>query len=209
VWTILAPQTKNSASPSSKRWFWIALLLAPAVISIFMWKYVPLISGSLMAAKDYKLVGHSPWVGFGNLAEVLFDPSWWASVGKTLYYMAISLGFGFLPPIILAIMLQEVSHAKLLYRVIFYLPAVISGVIVIYLWKLLYAPGADLSGSDKEHPQRALRGRGYRRGGFFGQAQAYRLPQPQSADHHPTDRRLHHRRPIQRFHPRDDLRRPQ
>ncbi len=141
VWTILAPQTKNSASPSSKRWFWIALLLAPAVISIFMWKYVPLISGSLMAAKDYKLVGHSPWVGFGNLAEVLFDPSWWASVGKTLYYMAISLGFGFLPPIILAIMLQEVSHAKLLYRVIFYLPAVISGVIVIYLWKLLYAPG--------------------------------------------------------------------
>lgn len=38
-------------------------------------------------------------------------------------------------------MLQEVSHAKLLYRVIFYLPAVISGVIVIYLWKLLYAPG--------------------------------------------------------------------
>ena len=141
VWTILAPETRSSASPSSKRWFWIALLLAPAVISIFMWKYVPLISGSLMAAKDYKLVGHSPWVGFGNLAEVLFDPSWWASVGKTLYYMALSLGFGFLPPIILAIMLQEVSHAKLLYRVIFYLPAVISGVIVIYLWKLLYAPG--------------------------------------------------------------------
>ena len=141
VWKILAPQTRASAAPTTKRIFWIALLLAPAVISIFMWKYVPLISGSLMAAKDYKLVGHSPWIGFGNLAEVLFDPTWWASVGKTLYYMALSLGLGFAPPIILAVMLQEVSHAKLLYRVIFYLPAVISGVIVIYLWKLLYAPG--------------------------------------------------------------------
>jgi len=141
VWKILAPETRMSSSRSSKRMFWIALLLAPAVISVFMWKYVPLISGSLMAAKDYKLVGESPWVGFGNLAVVLFDPSWWASVGKTLYYMALSLGFGFFPPIILAIMLQEVSHAKLIYRVIFYLPAVISGVIVIYLWKLLYAPG--------------------------------------------------------------------
>jgi len=71
---------------------------------------------------------------------VLYDPSWWASVGKTLLYMGLSLGFGFVPPIILAIMLQEVSHAKLLYRVIYYLPAVISGVIVIYLWKLLYNP---------------------------------------------------------------------
>ena len=141
VWKILSPQTKPSSTGGKKRLFWISLLLAPAVISIVMWKYIPLISGSVMAAQDYKLVGASPWVGFGNLAEVLFDPSWWASVGKTLYYMALSLGLGFFPPIILAIMLQEVSHAKLIYRVIFYLPAVISGVIVIYLWKLLYAPG--------------------------------------------------------------------
>lgn len=141
VWKILTPQQQFPTKRSSKRSFWIIILLAPAVISIFMWKYVPLISGSVMAAQDYKLVGSSPWVGFGNLAEVLFDPTWWASVGKTLYYMALALGFGFWPSIILAIMLQEVSHAKLIYRVIFYLPAVISGVIVIYLWKLLYNPG--------------------------------------------------------------------
>ena len=54
--------------------------------------------------------------------------------------MALSLSLGFFPPIILAILLQEVSHGKLVYRVIYYLPAVISGVIVIYLWKLLYDP---------------------------------------------------------------------
>jgi multiple sugar transport system permease protein len=93
-----------------------------------------------MAFRDYHLVGNSPFIGFGNFAEVLFDATWWASVGKTLYYMSLSLGLGFLPPIILAIMLQEVSHAKMIYRVLYYLPAVISGVIVIYLWKLLYSP---------------------------------------------------------------------
>ncbi len=141
VWKILSPEYKVQRSMSGRYMFWTVLLLAPAVISIFVWKYVPMISGSIMAAQDFNLVGSSPFIGFGNLADVLYDPTWWASVGKTLYYMGLSLGLGFFPPIILAIMLQEVSRAKLLYRVIYYLPAVISGVIVIYLWKLLYNPG--------------------------------------------------------------------
>lgn len=141
VWKILAPEQKVPSKKNNKYLFYITLLLAPGIISILMWKYIPMITGSLMAVQDFKLVGESPFIGVGNLAEVLFDSTWWASVGRTLYYMALSLGFGFFPPIILAILLQEVSKGKLIYRVIFYLPAVISGVIVIYLWKLLYAPG--------------------------------------------------------------------
>jgi ABC-type sugar transport system permease subunit len=141
VWKILSPEHKSNKRMSGSYMFWTVLLLAPAVISIFVWKYVPMISGSIMAVQDYNLVGSSPFVGFANFAEVLYDPTWWASVGKTMFYMGLSLGLGFVPPIILAIMLQEVSHGKLLYRVIYYLPAVISGVIVIYLWKLLYNPG--------------------------------------------------------------------
>jgi len=140
VWKILAPNTIASDSGKKSRIPLLVLLLAPAVISIFVWKYVPMITGSLMAVRDFRLVGESPFVGVGNLAEVLFDATWWASVLRTLYYMLLSLGLGFFPPIILAIMLQEVSHGKMLYRVIYYLPAVISGVIVIYLWKLLYSP---------------------------------------------------------------------
>jgi len=141
VWRILNPENKYHTRLSARYTFWVVLLLAPAAISIFIWKYVPMITGSIMAVQDYNLVGHSNFVGVANFAELLFDPTWWASVGKTLYYMALSLGLGFLPPIVLAIMLQEVTRGKLLYRVIYYLPAVISGVIVIYLWKLLYSPG--------------------------------------------------------------------
>lgn len=141
VFKILSPQLNVPKRLTGRAKGWIILLLAPAVISIFMWKYVPLISGSVMAVQDFHLVGHSSFVGLANLAELLWDSSWWASVGRTFYYMALSLGLGFFSPIILAILLQEVSRGKLFYRVLFYLPAVISGVIVIYLWKLLYHPG--------------------------------------------------------------------
>jgi len=140
VWRVLTPETKFKQTARQKHTLWVLALIAPALITVVVWKYLPMINGSLMAFKAYNIAGASPWIGFGNFAEVLFDPSWWSSVLKTLYYMALSLGLGFIPPIALAILLQEVSHGKLIYRVIYYLPAVISGVIVIYLWKLLYNP---------------------------------------------------------------------
>jgi hypothetical protein len=50
---------------------------------------------------------------------------------------------GFVLPIFLAIMLDEIPRGKLLFRVIFYLPAVMSGVIVAFLWVWFYKGDAD------------------------------------------------------------------
>jgi len=141
VWQIFTP--KNVYQPKNrkkKKYFLVYLMLVPALASILLWKYVPMFMGSIIAFQDYQIVGQSDWIGMQNFADVLFDPIWWSALGKTLYYMTLALGLGFLPPLILAILLQEVSHGKIIYRVIYYLPAVISGIIVIYLWKLLYDP---------------------------------------------------------------------
>ncbi len=140
IWKYFTPD-KTWTVKKKNRMRWLPyLMILPAIASIILWKYIPVLMGSMMAFQDYQLVGASEWIGLQNFADVLFDPVWWASLGRTLYYMAISLGLGFCPPIILAILLQEVSHGKIIYRVIYYLPAVVSGVIVIYLWKLLYDP---------------------------------------------------------------------
>jgi ABC-type sugar transport system permease subunit/ABC-type glycerol-3-phosphate transport system substrate-binding protein len=146
VWKIFTPKTGLEKRKRNPRIAVLAAtLLAPALISILLWKYVPMVMGSFMAFQDYRLIGNSEWVGLANFADVLFDPVWWSALGKTLYYMVLSLSFGFLPPLLLAILLQEVPQGKIVYRVIYYMPAVISGVIVIYLWKLLYDP-SDVGG---------------------------------------------------------------
>lgn len=53
-----------------------------------------------------------------------------------------TLTLGFLAPIVLAILLQEVSHGKIVYRTLYYLPAVMSGLVVIFMWKLFYQAGS-------------------------------------------------------------------
>ncbi len=141
VWKIFTPDKIYSQKKKNSKAALLAMILIfPALGSVIIWKYVPMLIGSVMAFQDYRVTGGSEWVGLANFADVLFDGVWWSALGKTLYYMLISLTAGFLPPVLLAILLQEVPRGKIFYRVIYYLPAVISGVIVIYLWKLLYDP---------------------------------------------------------------------
>ncbi len=141
VWKAFTP--KGEGIPRGWRFkkYWGAyLIMLPAVASILLWMYVPMFMGSRMAFQDFGMVQESVWVGLGNFGDVLFDATWWASVGRTAYYMLLILGLGFWPPILLAILLQEVSYGKVFYRTVFYLPAVIAGFVVIYLWRLFYCP---------------------------------------------------------------------
>lgn len=123
-----------------RRYRWAYLLMLPAVLTIFMWRYVPLARGSIMAFQDYRLVGESAWVGLDNFGDLLWDNFWWQSVWNALRYSFLIMALTFLPPIILAIMLQEIPRGRLLFRTIFYLPAVITGLVTVILWKQFYGP---------------------------------------------------------------------
>jgi multiple sugar transport system permease protein len=114
------------------------LLLLPALLSIAVWVYYPLFRGTLMAFQDYNVRGFSRWTGFDNFAIVLFNPEFWFSMGVSLEYTVLYMVFGFAAPLLLALLLAEVPRGKMLFRTLFYLPAVLSGVVVIFLWKGFY-----------------------------------------------------------------------
>ena len=116
------------------------VLLIPGCALILTWKYIPLARGSVMAFYDYKLIGESVFVGIDNFSNVLFNQDWWAAVYNSVRYSFLMLSMTFLPPIILAVLLQEVPRGKILFRTIFYLPAVITGIVTVLLWKQFYAP---------------------------------------------------------------------
>jgi multiple sugar transport system permease protein len=121
-----------------RRYPWAYLMLLPALLSIALWAYYPLARGTVIAFQDYNVRGFSRWVGMENFATVLFDPEFWYAVWIALKYGALYILFGFWTPIALAFLLTEVPRGKILFRTIFYLPAVLSGVVTIFLWKGFY-----------------------------------------------------------------------
>ena len=116
------------------------MFLAPAVASILVWSYYPLIRGAIMAFQDYKIVGGSRWTGLDNFIRVAMDSEFWAAWGRTLKYVVISLALGFLSPIALAVMLCEIPKGKTFFRFMFFLPHLTSALVVTLLWKLMFDP---------------------------------------------------------------------
>ncbi len=114
------------------------LILIPSLLSIAVWSYWPLMRGTVMAFQEYNVRGFSEWIGFDNFAAVLFSKEFWYALLISLEYTVLFMTFGFIAPIILALLLTEVPKGKVLFRVIFYLPAMLSGVVVIFLWKGFY-----------------------------------------------------------------------
>lgn len=129
------PQT-----PGQKKYFYAYMLLLPGVASVLIWQYYPLLRGTIMAFQDYNVMGNSPFVGIQNFSDVLFDAKFWFAVSRTLIYTALYMTFAFISPIVLALLLSEVPRAKILFRTIFYMPAVLSGLVVVFLWKSFYKP---------------------------------------------------------------------
>ena len=66
--------------------------------------------GVLIAFKDYNLlkgVLGSEWIGFEEFTKFLSSPNFGMLLGNTLKLSVYGLLLGFLPPIILAIMLNQ------------------------------------------------------------------------------------------------------
>lgn len=117
--------------------------LFPALALILLWQYYPLLRGSLMAFQDYKIMGASSWVGIDNFADILFEKRFWHSLANAFWFCALWMLMGFLPPVGLAVILQEIPLGKITFRVLFYIPAVVSGVVILFMWRGIYDPSPD------------------------------------------------------------------
>lgn len=79
-------------------------------------------------------------VGFANYTAALHDRLWWVSLEHGLFFVVMALiimnGVG----MALALAVDSLRRGRTVYRVIFYIPCVLSGIVVAVIWKWLYEP---------------------------------------------------------------------
>lgn len=106
----------------------------PFVIWVFIFSYVP-IWGWLMAFQNYKPVrsfSEQKWVGLDNFRELFQDERFYLVLRNTLAMSMLGLIFGFVVPILFAVMLNELrgNVFKRSVQTISYLPHFVSWVVV-------------------------------------------------------------------------------
>jgi multiple sugar transport system permease protein len=92
----------------------------------------------MMAFQDYRVMGGSRWVGLDNFISVFTQPIFWRALLNSLVYVALTLGIGFFLPVALALALNEIPRFGTLFRVLFYLPAMTSPLVIAFMWRWFY-----------------------------------------------------------------------
>ncbi|WP_300120789.1 sugar ABC transporter permease [uncultured Enterococcus sp.] len=121
----------------------LLVMLVPGLVLTFIFKYIPMY-GVLIAFKDYNplrgILG-SPWIGFTEFEKFLSSPNFMNLLMNTLKLSVYGLLLGFLPPIILAIMLNQLlsEKAKKRIQLVLYAPNFISVVVIVGMIFLFFS----------------------------------------------------------------------
>ncbi len=133
-------QGKSAWHPFSYRAkaFWF---IFPALVFYGLFTLYPLIQGFMISLTHYSPLGKSVDVGWANYQRAFQDPLFWQTVVNAAAFTLLSLGLGFWPPILLAIILNEITIGKGFFKVLYLMPFVIPAIPAANLWKWIFDEG--------------------------------------------------------------------
>ncbi|MFJ3669851.1 carbohydrate ABC transporter permease [Streptomyces sp. NPDC090106] len=119
--------------------------LIGGVVCFALFSWYPAIRAVVIAFQKYTPGSSPEWVGTDNFTRVWHDPEFAAAWRNTFTFTVLALLLGFAVPFVMALVLNELRHAKAFFRVVVYLPVMIPPVVSALLWKWFYDPGAGLA----------------------------------------------------------------
>jgi len=118
---------------------WGIMLPSLALFAFYVW--LPLVQSLRLCLYETKGFRTIRFVGLENFASVFAHPDFWPAAINTFSYTFWSLIIGFLIPIVMAVMIQEMVHGKSIFRVAVYLPNIVPGLATVFLWRYLFKSG--------------------------------------------------------------------
>jgi len=116
------------------------ILMLPMVIVLYLMIWRPTVMGAIWST--FRMKGYTPheFIGLRNYIEVVKDTQFLPTLWNTVMYVFWSLVVGYLPPVILAIMINEMVHFKNGFKIVLYLPQIVPGVAALLMWYYIYYP---------------------------------------------------------------------
>ncbi|MBV9391961.1 MAG: sugar ABC transporter permease [Verrucomicrobia bacterium] len=129
--------TLYSPRPEHFRWS-PYLFLVPTVGMMTLFSFFPMLYGLWMSLQDIDAIrGTSRFIGLNNYLRLFRDPQFGESLFNTAWYTLTVVPLILIGSIAVGIFLRESRPARLLARVGFYIPFVLSPVVVATAWKWL------------------------------------------------------------------------
>lgn len=114
------------------------LFISPWIIGFLLFTLVPMIMSLYYSFTDWDVLTPERFVGIENYKGLFQDELFFQSVKVTGIFAAIVLPLNVFLSLMTAILLNMEGRFIGLFRTIFYLPSVLSGVVVAILWRWIF-----------------------------------------------------------------------
>ncbi len=117
------------------------LFISPWLIGFLIFTAGPFVASFLLSFTNWRISTSPSWIGLENYARIFTkDPDFYQSLKVTFTYVGISLPLNLLAGLGLSLLLNQKIRGMTIFRTVFYLPVVLSGVSVALMWMWLLNP---------------------------------------------------------------------
>jgi multiple sugar transport system permease protein len=114
------------------------VFMAPAILGLLIFVLGPIIASLFLSFTDYNIITDPEWVGLANYTQMFQERLFWQALRVSAVYSIVSVPLGLALSLGLAVLLNHGMRGILIFRSIYYMPTVISGVGVAMLWRWLF-----------------------------------------------------------------------
>jgi multiple sugar transport system permease protein len=122
------------------------LFLAPALVAIGVFFFVPVVAAFALSVTDYDLYAianpaNAQFVGLANYAQLIRTPLFWTALRNTFYFAGVGAPLSLLVALVAAVLVNaKLVRFKGFFRAAYFAPFVTTLVAVAIVWKYLYQP---------------------------------------------------------------------
>lgn len=123
------------------------LFILPWLIGLIIFTLLPMIAAAYISLTDWTIVGDAQFVGADNYMNLFNSEDFWKSMWVTVRYAVLAVPLIIITSLTIAVMLDRSHKGVGIFRVIYYMPAIVSGVAVAIVFKWILDPNYGLINS--------------------------------------------------------------
>jgi multiple sugar transport system permease protein len=110
------------------------MFISPWIVGFLLFTAFPLLFSMYMSLNDWSILGGRNYVGLANYAKLFDDPNFAQALTVTMKYTSFLVPLNVGIALLLALLLHAIDRGAGVFKTIFYLPGIISGVALAMIW---------------------------------------------------------------------------
>ncbi len=113
------------------------LLVSPYLIFVIVFVVFPVLFCFFLTFNKWNIIAPMKFIGVDNYSRLFHDRLFWKAIGNTLKFLVLHIPLQLVISLFLAYLLNQKIRAASFFRASFFMPVIVSGVVVTILWQQL------------------------------------------------------------------------